>query len=289
MTAAESWGWKNSSGVLGKIGRITEVFTGFFRSQEPLKRKITHIVIMIKEQQEKLDELLFRLEERGRDLFDKTVKAYVAKDMARATIYAGEVAEIRKIAKMVATTKLALEKVALRLETISQLGDAAMAMAPIAGLLQNLRNQIAGVVPEVAYNLDAITRDMNDIIMEAGITSERTLEITTVNDETRRILEEAKSVAELNVEERFPKLPATLEKLAESHVRMPIAVTIGGTQSTAPSVQSLENVEAKVLRYIQENKGFLDVAGCARKYGLPKESVLKAVENLKRKGKIKTK
>ncbi len=286
MSATEGWGWRSTGG--GVIGRLTEIVTGFFRPREPLKRKITHIIIMIKEQQDKLDELLFRLEERGRDLFDKTVKAYVAKDMARATIYAGEVAEIRKIAKMVATTKLALEKVALRLETISQLGDAAMAMAPIAGLLQNLRNQIAGIVPEVAYNLDAITRDMNDIIMEAGITSERTLEITMVNSETKKILEEAKSVAELNVEERFPKLPETLEKLAEKRVRVPVAIPLGGpaTQSSKPSI---EEVEERVLRYIQENKGFLDVAGCARKCGLPREIIVRAVENLKRKGKIKTK
>ena len=138
MSAAESWGrWGGESG--GILDRITDILSGIFRQKTPLKKKLTEIAILLDEQQRKLDTLLYRLEERSRDLFDKTVKAYISKDMARAAIYAGEVAEVRKIAKTVATIRLALEKIALRLETVQELGEVGATLAPLASLLQGMK------------------------------------------------------------------------------------------------------------------------------------------------------
>lgn len=283
MSAAESWGrWGGESG--GLLDRITDILSGIFRQKTPLKKKLTEIAILLDEQERKLDTLLYRLEERSRDLFDKTVKAYISKDMARAAIYAGEVAEVRKIAKTVATIRLALEKIVLRLETVQELGEVGATLAPLASLLQGMKQWVAGIVPEVAYGLEEVSRAMNEIILEAGTMSEHTVSLGTLNEDTIKILEEAKSVAELKIEERFPKLPVQLEKLAENTaMKVP---AMGPAPKVAPR-RGPGNIEEKVLRYIRENNGFLDVAQCAKSLGVSREDVVKALESLKRKGKIK--
>jgi len=50
-------------------------------------------------------------------------------------MYANEIAEIRKIAKVTLRSELALEQVVLRLETIQEFGDVAAMMGPVAGVV----------------------------------------------------------------------------------------------------------------------------------------------------------
>src|SRR5439155_6264603 len=81
-------------------------------------------------------------------------------DTARSTMYANEIAEIRKMAKITLRSELALEQVGLRLETIQEFGDVAATMGPIAGVVAAIKNQVQGVIPQVGYELGEISESL---------------------------------------------------------------------------------------------------------------------------------
>src|SRR5207237_1336078 len=82
-------------------------------------------------------------------------------DTARSTMYANEIAEIRKMAKITLRSELALEQVGLRLATIKEFGDVAATMGTIAGVVAAIKNQVHGVIPQVGYDLGDISESLN--------------------------------------------------------------------------------------------------------------------------------
>lgn len=144
-----------------------------------------------------------------REIFDKCVKAEMGHDNARAAMYANECAEVRKMAKVTLQCQLALEQVTLRLETIQEFGDIAAMMGPVASVVRSIRSQIAGVIPEVGFELGEVGEMLNGMVMEVGDTYGNSYDVEAASGEAQRILTEAGAIAEQRMKERFPELPAT--------------------------------------------------------------------------------
>ncbi|HIQ03300.1 MAG TPA: hypothetical protein EYH40_02645 [Desulfurococcales archaeon] len=174
----------------------------------PMRQRIAMALYRIKVQVSRLEHMLCRLQERDKVLFEKVIDAQMAKDTARATIYANEVAEIRKIAKTLLRAQLALEQIALRLETIQELGDILVTMAPIVNVIKDLKKQLMGVVPEIAFELSEIDELLHSVIIEAGEFTGHTVDFTIASSEAKKILEEASVIAEQRMKEKFPELPS---------------------------------------------------------------------------------
>jgi len=261
-----------------------------------LKRQIGEVIYRLDVQMDKLDETLNRLRDRDKELLEKTVKAYIAKDFARATIYANEVAELRKMAKIVLASRLALEKVKIRLETIRELGDVAAVMAPIIPILKGLKSQLAGIIPEISVELEEITNSMNSMLMELGQVTTTALSSPMLTEEAKRVLLEAQALAEEKIKENFPKIPPEIKiPIPKERAKVPIPSTLAITtrptavRPTARIRLSPRVLEEKVLEYIKAHRGFIDINDCAQIFGVQKEDVLKALKSLERKGKIKLK
>ncbi len=295
-------GWDTSyddrglGGFLSRIFHIGKIFGTSKRDN--LRAKIEEIIVLLETQRNKLEETLHKLKRRDEELFQKAVEAYSKKDIARAKIYAGEVAEIRKIAESVKMTALALEKIKLRLETIMDMSGVATVLAPLLPVLQGLKEQVRGVMPEVSMQLDLIVEKMNEIIIEAGTTSERSLEVLTVSSDTQKILEEARAVAELKIKNEFPSLPNDLlqqtqpEQAQEEKSKEPVPVPAALQQQAAQrkvvvKTITMSELEEMVLDYIKRHNGFLDVNECAKACGVSKDYVLKALDRLRKKGRIR--
>jgi len=77
-----------------------------------------------------LERALNRLTDRDKALFSKVVAAYSKHDIQRANVFANELVEMRKMASFMMNSKLALERVVLRLRTVSELGNVAVTLAP---------------------------------------------------------------------------------------------------------------------------------------------------------------
>jgi len=195
--------------------------SGYIRPQMPLKEKIAQSVYRLKVQQSKLENSASKMQRHDRNLFDKCIAAQMSKDASRAALYAGECAEIRKMASTVLRCELALEKVILRLENIQLFGDTAAMLGPVAGVVKSIKSQISGVMPEVSYALGEVGETLNSVCIEVGEATGQECDDFTSSAETQQILNEASAVAAQRMNERFPDLPKVAVSVGSKYPEVP--------------------------------------------------------------------
>jgi division protein CdvB (Snf7/Vps24/ESCRT-III family) len=242
----------------------------------PLKERIAQASFRLQAQFDRLEQMYSKLQQRDRDLFQRCVGAQVSKDFDHAKIYANECAEIRKIAKVVLGSQLALEKVILRLETVKDFGDIMVQMAPVMSIVKDTKSKIAGIVPQVATELEEVNDTLADLANEA--TAETTIAefpIEASDDEAKKILEETGLVAEQRVRDHFPDLPS-LEP--PSNIAPPILEVATGDHD--------HNLEDQVYAYAREHNGQFSIHSCAKDLGTSPDLVQSALDRLRETGRV---
>lgn len=172
----------------------------------PLKYKIDMAMNKLKMQLNRLDQVSTRLMERDRKIFEKVVEAFMKHEMDRATLYANELAELRKMSKIILFSKLSLEKVLLRLGTIKEVGELVVAMAPAVEVVRNIKNSLSGILPDAEHELSELSEILNSLVVEAGQVTGQALTLEAT-EEAQKILEEAMTVAEQKMREKLPEVP----------------------------------------------------------------------------------
>ena len=175
----------------------------------PLRERISYTIYKLKVQEGRLDQAYQRMQNHYNELFRKCTNAVLAKDAARASIYANECAEIRKMCQTILRSQFAIEQVMLRLETVEEFGDIVVEMTPVAGVIGSIKSHLAGVVPEVSYKLGEIGDNLNDLVMEAGGASSVSWNVSSSGEDSDKILSDANAIAEQKMKEKFPTLPET--------------------------------------------------------------------------------
>jgi len=185
------------------------------RPPGPLKPRLDFAVKRIEMQIQRLDKATDRFSDRDKNIFKRIVDAYSRHDMPRANVFANELAEIRKMGKMIMHARLALEQIALRLSTVSELGDVVTTLAPAVGVLRSVRNGMSAIFPEAERELGQIGNLLSGIIIDAGQSTGLSINFETANEDAQKILTEAATVAEQKIKEKFPELPAGIPALGE--------------------------------------------------------------------------
>jgi len=181
----------------------------------PLKPRMDHAIRRLDLQINKLDQANERFSQKDRALFSKIVDAYAKHDAAHANIYANELAEVRKMEKLVMNARLALDQVQLRLRTVTEFGDIVSTLGPVIGVLRSVNVGLVGVIPEAENELGDISNMLSGLMFDAGQSSGFSLNFNSVNEDTAKILAEAATVAEQKVRANFPDLPPGLSTNAE--------------------------------------------------------------------------
>ncbi|MBS7605476.1 MAG: Snf7 family protein [Candidatus Bathyarchaeia archaeon] len=185
------------------------------QSPGPLKPRLEMAARRLELQIAKLDQASERFSQRDKSLFAKIVEAYAKHDMDHARVFANELAEIRKMEKVIMNARLALEQIVLRLKTITELGDVLTTLAPAVSVLKSVRTGLASFLPEADHELNEIGDMLSSIIMEAGQTTGLTLNFEAANEDAQKILAEAAAIAEQRIKEKLPELPVTLPSSSE--------------------------------------------------------------------------
>jgi division protein CdvB (Snf7/Vps24/ESCRT-III family) len=206
---AKRWEEKESQAPMGS--KIKDAV----RPPGPLKPRLDFAIRRIDLQVQRLDQASDRFTERDKSIFVRIVEAYTKHDMPRASVFANELAEIRKMEKMIMHARLALEQIVLRLKTVSELGDVVTTLAPAVGVLRTVRTGMASIFPEAERELGQIGNLLSGIIVDAGQSTGLTINFETANDDAQKIMTEAASVAEQRIKEKFPDLPAGMPTLGE--------------------------------------------------------------------------
>jgi division protein CdvB (Snf7/Vps24/ESCRT-III family) len=206
---AKKWGEREETAAV--TARLKEAV----RPPGPLKPRLDFAVRRIELQIQRLDTASERFTERDKSIFVRIVESYSKHDMPRASVFANELAEIRKMEKMIMHARLALEQIVLRLKTVSELGDVVSTLAPAVGVLRTVRTGMASVFPEAERELGQIGNLLSGIIIDAGQSTGLTINFENANEDAQKILTEAASVAEQRIKEKFPDLPAGMPAMPE--------------------------------------------------------------------------
>ena len=176
----------------------------------PLKPRLDLAIRQIQVQVAKLDSTSTKLRERDNSIFGKVVASLQKHDTQHASVFANELAEIRKMNKMVTQAKLALEQIVLRLNTITELGDIVVTLTPAMAVIRNVKQGLVGVLPEAESEIGEISGLLSSILVDAGTVGGYSLNFEAANEDAERILAEASAVAETRMKEKFPEVPAIL-------------------------------------------------------------------------------
>jgi division protein CdvB (Snf7/Vps24/ESCRT-III family) len=239
----------------------------------PLKERLEHAKFRLQTQYDKLEHTYSRIKQRDKDLFQRCVGAQLSNDTAHARIYANECAEIRKIAKVVLGSQLALERVILRLETVGEFGTIYAEIAPVMGIVKDTRSKIAGIVPQVANELDEVNALLGDLTVETGEVSESNLNTEASDAEAKKILDETGLIAEERLREHFPDLPSITE-----YPSNPLPELANGTSNNG-------DLQDQVYHYAREHPSF-NILSCADELGKSPSEIRIAIDRLRDNGKI---
>ncbi|MEM1990677.1 MAG: hypothetical protein QW782_08635 [Candidatus Bathyarchaeia archaeon] len=188
---------------------------GVVKSQQPLKYKVSLAIKRIEAQIQALENAMNNMSQRDKSLFSKIIDALSNHDAKRAIVYANELAEVRRTVNLILNAKLALERVSLRLNTITFVGNVAAAIAPAIGILEDVRSGIASIMPGAEREIDAIKTLLDEVMTEAGQLSGADFSLGSASEEAQKILEEAALVAEEKVKEKLPGLVTSKQAEAE--------------------------------------------------------------------------
>jgi division protein CdvB (Snf7/Vps24/ESCRT-III family) len=211
MSRAEEWS-KRWTGPEEEGESLAKRIRDIISPPPPVRQQIVTALYKIGAQINKLDYSLAKLQSYDKMLFEKTVNALIEGDKSKAAMYANEVAEVRKMAKVIMTVRYALERVKLRLETAVIFGDVQANLAPAIVALRQVAGYIKGMIPDVFAELVEIDENLQVAMLQATTQAPIMLESTYVTEEAQKILRDASIVAEQRLKEAFPELP-TFEKV----------------------------------------------------------------------------
>jgi len=201
---SNNWDKKKTTG-------LGERLRNAFNNPGPLKPRLDALMRQIQIVMAKLDTSMAKIRDRDAALFAKTVVAVQKHENQRASMFANELAEVRKVGKMVTQSKLALEQIVLRLNTITELGDIVNTLAPATSIVRSVKQDIAGVMPDAEGELGEVSSLLSGILVDAGSMGGYTMNFETANEEAEMALSEAAAVAESRMKEKFPDIPQSAE------------------------------------------------------------------------------
>ena len=188
---------------------MTEKLRDAIKPQGALKPRIQTAVTKLQGQTSKMDVMLTRLHERDEQLFARIVTAMENHDTSASKVLSSELAEVRKVSRMLGNARTSLEQVELRLSTIHDLGDAMVSIGPAMSTMKGLKSSLSRFMPEADSELNSMTETLNGLMVDSFSNDSFAMESDVVNAETDAILQEASAVAEQQTDEKFPSIPTT--------------------------------------------------------------------------------
>ena len=196
----KTWSQQETQGFTGKVRDAV-------KPQGALKPRIQNAVNKLQVQVSKMDSMLTKLRERDAQLFQRIVTAMQQHDTSASKVLSNELAEIRKVTRMLGNARMSLEQVQLRLTTIHDLGDAMVAIGPAMSTMKGLKSSLGRFMPEADSELNNMTQTLNGLMVDSLAGDSFTMETEASSEETERILQEASAVAEQQIGDKFPSVP----------------------------------------------------------------------------------
>ena len=186
---------------------ITERINEAVKPKGALKPRVEMAVKRLQGQISKLDNMLTKLKQRDEKLFQRIVNATQQHDTHSSKVLSNELAEVRKVSRVLGNARMALEQIELRLTTFHDLGDTVVTIMPTIGLMRSLKSSLVKFMPEADQEVNRMTEMLGGLMTDTfSGDSSFGIEPST-SAESDKILQEAAAVAETAVGEKFPSMP----------------------------------------------------------------------------------
>jgi division protein CdvB (Snf7/Vps24/ESCRT-III family) len=261
-----------------------------------IKVKIASTIKEIEFHRRELEGLRTKLDQRRKSLFDTAVKAMNSRDDSKATVYANEWSELRKVGKVVYASELALTQVVLRLESIRDVGDVMAHMSSAFRVLRKVNQSVQGLVPSIDQASTEINNVLSETMTEMGRVSP-SIDINISTESGEELVEQARRLAEERADEMKQTLgvsPRMIEREA-AMIGQPIQLLTEGAAEeeesaflgTLYSPQPAEETEEQVLQYAAIHNGNVDITDASSVLKMPSDEVEQAMLTLMAQGKVK--
>ena len=199
---------------------ITERISSVIKPSGALKPRVETAIKKLQMQVTKLDVMLSSLNDRDQKIFGRIVTATQQHDTHTANVLSKELAEVRKVRRVLGNARMALEQIELRLTTFHDLGDTVQTVMPTIGLMKNMKSSLAKFMPGADQDLNSMAEMLGGMMTETFHTSDSSFGGDAVMDsESEKIMQEAGAVAEQQAGEKFPSMPTDTVESSPSSSR----------------------------------------------------------------------
>ena len=271
----------------------------FHRTKKPVSELIMETTRELGKCYSRLELASSKLSKRDEDLFE-ACSFYMGKgNKTRATVYANEIAEIRKVLTFTQHTQLAVERAILRLDTLKVVSPTLESLEGAFSDVKNALGLVANVMPSITPEMSRLTNVVDEILTGTQFTLDEYTPAIVLDESAETILHDAADIAEQELKTRIPEPPFEAPKAAIL-VKPLVAVAADGTEivvnhnGAAVNREGSSNtfdvssflLEELVMDYVERNNGDLNVARCSQELNLPSGKVLEVLDALNVKGKI---
>ena len=191
---------------------ISQKFLNKVKSEEPMKNKIDFAQKKLQFQIIKLDEIDEKLKKKHDIMFEKIVNAQRLHQNAHAQTYANELGQIRKMKSMIHGAKISMERIKLRLDTVSELGDVVVTLSPCMSIIKGL-GSLGGIVPEANASMQDLSQILGEIMSGSAVTPNSIgNNDADISSDTQAILDEAHHIIAGEAKTAIPVIPDTIHK-----------------------------------------------------------------------------
>lgn len=279
----------------------------FFRPPPPVGDAIFQAIQKLRIQRFKLERIIVRLEERDKILFESCVTSVRNQNRERATIFANELSEVRKLIDTVSKTEITIERIILRLETIKELNNVVLELRPALTALNSVAKCINRVMPEMAYELETVNDSIAETLAVTKMGSPQPIiSLDVKSPVAEEILREASVTLEEKIMESLPEPPLSVPKKTQTtkNIKQMVALAASCSSETSGNkepqtflelqrvsftLQKSSSIEDTLLDYIKKCNGQFDVAQCAVEMNVSSEEIEEILEKLGAQGKIQIK
>ncbi|MBS7614674.1 hypothetical protein KEJ18_02950 [Candidatus Bathyarchaeota archaeon] len=273
----------------------------FHRTKKPVSELITETTMELGKCYSRLELVSSKLSKRNKDLFEACAFYMGKGNKARATVYANEIAEIRRVLSFVQHTQLAVERAILRLDTLKVVSPTLESLEGAFGDVKNALGMVANVLPSITPEIGRLTSVVDEILAGTQFTLDGYTPAIAIDENAEAIIKEAAEIAEQELKARIPEPPVEVKASKPMITVKPlIALSADGAevvvnQNNQPS-QGTEPqgnfdissflLEELVWDYIERNNGDMNISRCSQELNISSEKILEVLESLNRKGKI---
>ena len=199
--------WVKSEQTLEDKNRANSNIDISIKYSIPLKPRVNAVMVQVNSQVSKLDIILNEIKTKDYETFRSMLSSVKDNNTLNSRISLSNLAQIRKLIKIVSLSKVVFENLNIKLNTVSNIVDLVSILSPGIALVKNVRSSLISYIPESKYEIGSISDLIGGILVDAGQIGSYTINFEIANEKASYMFNEASLIAEQKIKEEFPDLP----------------------------------------------------------------------------------